>query len=85
MSQGNINQIHEKIVDSDRALIDVCLSQATGWKNVNKQSMNQFIKDPSTCVAMEKLTYITKGKLAVSENIWGDFMECLKQNVSNDQ
>ncbi len=52
---------------NDRTLTDLCLLQAKreiaiGWKNVYKSSMNQYIKDPSSCIAMEKLTYISKGK-----------------------
>ncbi len=75
---------------SDHTLIDLCLLQAKraiaiGWENVNKPSINQYIQDLSTCVAMEKLTYITKRKLEVFDNIWGSFMEFLNQKVGNNQ
>lgn len=33
-----------------------------------EQSLNQYIKDLSTCVAMEKRACITKGKLGVFKN-----------------
>jgi len=47
--------------------------------------MNKYNKDLSAGVALEKLIYITKGKLAVFENIWVSFIDFLKKNVGNDQ
>lgn len=45
----------------------------------------KVVESVSTCVAVEKLTYLTIGKLWVSENICRSIMEFLKQNVGNDQ
>lgn len=36
-------------------------ARARGWEN--EPSVNQYINDLSSCVPMEKLTYITEGKL----------------------
>ncbi len=39
------------------------------WKKVEKPSIIQWINNMSFCLAMEKITYILKGKLSSFENI----------------
>lgn len=47
-----------------------------------------WIKEISTTLPMEKITYIIKGKLSLFQNIWGPFMEYMESvdlsNVGNE-
>lgn len=67
---------------NQRALIDICLLQARrmialSWKSIDAPSLSQYIRGLSSCVAMERLTYIVKKKLEMFETIWGPFMKFL--------
>ncbi len=60
---------------SIRKLVDTGILQAKRlialyWKKVEKPSIIQWINSMSFCLAMEKITYMLKGKLSSFENIW---------------
>lgn len=63
--------------------IDLCLLLAKrvialSWKSTSKPKFINWIKEISTTLPMEKITYTIKGKLSLFQNIWGPFMEYLE-------
>lgn len=73
--------------------LDLCLLLAKrvialSWRSTSKPKFTHWIKEMSTTLPMEKITYIIKGKLSLFQNIWGPFMEYLESvdlsNVGNE-
>lgn len=67
-----------------RKLIDFSLLQAKRvialkWKEIQRPSSNQWIKEMSSNLAMEKLTFAIKGKLKEFYNIWTPFLHFCDQ------
>lgn len=87
--------IPENIIDhgSTRKLVDISILQAKRlislyWKKVEKPSIVQWINNMSFCLAMEKITYILKGKTSLFEKIWTPFISFISNsnfgNVLNE-
>lgn len=60
--------------------LDLCLLLAKrvialSWRKTSKPKYINWIKELSTTLPMEKITYIIKGKLPLFQNIWGPFMQ----------
>ena len=58
---------------------------AISWKSMEVPSVNAWSKTLSNTLAMEKLTYATKGKLQSFYKVWEqftDFLEC-QQDVQD--
>lgn len=51
---------------------------AMAWKSVQRPSSQSWLEGLLQCIAMEKLTYIVKGKHHVFLKMWGSFMEFLE-------
>ena len=70
--------------------IDMCMLQAKrtialGWKNVNGPRIGTWLRQMSSSMSMEKLTYIVRKKADMFENIWSPFIYFLQNdaNVGN--
>uniref|UniRef100_A0A3B3YM34 Reverse transcriptase domain-containing protein n=1 Tax=Poecilia mexicana TaxID=48701 RepID=A0A3B3YM34_9TELE len=64
-------------------LVTFCLLQAKHlialkWRNTERPKINEWIKLLSNNLAMEKLTYLTKGKLEDFKDIWFPFLHLVK-------
>lgn len=60
-------------------LINLCLLHAKRliarhWKSVHCPSLNMWINELSSCLAMERLTYIIKQKSHIFHDIWNSFI-----------
>lgn len=67
----------------ERKLISFCLLQAKhvialNCKATERRKINQWIKQMSSNLALEKLTYITRGKLADFKDVWLPFLCLMK-------
>ena len=67
----------------ERTLISFCLLQAKHaialtWKATERPKINQWIKQMSSNLALEKLTYITRGKLEDFKDMWLPFLRLIK-------
>ena len=70
--------------------IDMCMLQAKrtialGWKNVNGPWIGVWLRQMSSSMSMEKLTYIVRKKSEMFENVWRPFIHFLQNdtNVGN--
>lgn len=66
-----------------KALINMCLLQAKrlialSWKNLNGPHIGQWLRGMSSCLSMEKITYILKGKREAFDSIWEPFIHFLE-------
>lgn len=67
----------------NKKLVNFCLVQAKyvialKWKDTEKPGVKQWIKLMSSNLALEKLTYIAKGKLEDFKDIWLPFLRLVK-------
>ena len=65
--------------------IDICILQAKrvialSWKSPDKPSISQWFRELSLCLPLEKITYILKGKQEKFQEVWGCFIEYIKNN-----
>lgn len=73
-----------------RKLIDFSLLQAKRvialkWKETQRPFSNQWIKEMSSNLALEKLTYIIKGRLKEFYSIWNSFLHfCNQVNLTGE-
>lgn len=73
------------VVNSKKAtLIDFGLLQARrmialSWKKMDVPSIHTWIKEMASCIVLERLTYIIRGKAAEFENVWKPLIEFLKR------
>lgn len=51
---------------------------ALSWKSVHRPSKHIWIEGLLQCLALEKLTYVVKGKYNTFVKIWGSFMQFLE-------
>lgn len=68
--------------------IDMCLLQAKRlialfWKNTKAPSVEDWLKEMAMNMAMEKITYIVKGKYRKFEEIWNPFLAFLDDVAGN--
>ena len=58
---------------------------SVGWKNVNGPRIGTWLRQMSSSMSMEKLTYIVRKKADMFENIWSPFIYFLQNdaNVGN--
>ena len=64
-------------------LLNLCLIHAKRviarhWKSVNCPSYNMWIKELSSCLSIERLTYTIKQKGHIFHNIWNSFIVFLE-------
>lgn len=67
----------------ERKLVNLCLIHtkrliARNWKSVYCPSLDSWIGELSSCMAIERLTYIIKRKSHVFHNIWDTFIKFLE-------
>jgi len=67
----------------ERKITDLCLVQARRlislcWKDVKSPSIGRWLKELSTCLILEKLTYTMKKKSAEFKEIWNPFLAFLE-------
>ncbi len=78
---GSIRKLDTSILQAKRLI-------ALYWKKVKKPSIIQLVNNMSFCLAMEKITYMLKGKLSSFENIWTPFISFISNsdfgNVLNE-
>ncbi len=70
---------------STRELVDTSILQAKRlialyWKKVERPSVVQWINNMSLCLAMEKITFMLKGKLSSFEKIWTPFISFISNS-----
>ena len=72
-------------------MIDLSLLQAgrviaLRWKNMDGPTPGMWLREMASCLALEKLTYVAKGKLKKFREIWDTFMQFLEsgQTEIND-
>lgn len=51
---------------------------ALSWKNVNRLHIGQWLKEMSSCMSMENITYILKGKREIFDSIWEPFIQFME-------
>ena len=54
---------------------------AMAWKSVPRPSKRNWIEGLLQCLALEKLTYVVKGKYYTFAKIWGSFVEFLEGKI----
>lgn len=73
------------IINSKQAtLIDFGLLQARRmialyWRKLDIPSIHVWVKEMASCIVMEKLTYITRGKAEEFKTVWKPLMEFLSR------
>ena len=65
-------------------MVDLCLLQARRsialcWKNVNAPTIGFWLRNLTTSLAHEKLTYVIRKKPAVFYKIWERFLNFVRQ------
>ena len=50
------------------------------WKNPDRPDIKQWYRELSSCLALEKLTFAIKGKSAIFQEIWGQFIHFMRGN-----
>lgn len=73
----------------ERKMVDLCLLQARRsialyWKKADCPSLGLWLRNLSSCLALEKLTYITKKKSSEFANIWEMFLNFLRSGNIED-
>lgn len=63
----------------ERKLVNLCLIHtkrliARHWKSVHCPSLDSWIAELSSCIAIERLTYIIKQKTHIFHKIWDSFL-----------
>ena len=58
----------------DFGLLHARRAIALNWKSMEGPSVKQWIKELSECIGLERLTYITKGKLEEFVLLWEPYM-----------
>lgn len=71
-----------------RKLIDFCLLQvkrviALKWKDVQSPNSTQWLKEMSSHLVLEKLTYILRGKVGEFNDMWSPFLRFM-DNLPDD-
>ena len=56
---------------------------ALSWKSVHRPSMRVWVEGLLQCLALQRLTYVIKGKYNTYVKIWGSFMEFLEDEWTN--
>ena len=72
-------KVHKKI----ESMIIYSLLQAKHtialcWKNPDKPDIKMWYRELSNCLALEKLTYAIKGKPELFQEMWGQFMQYMR-------
>ena len=67
----------------------MCLLQAKrlialSWKNTNRPSIGQWVREMSSSLIMERITFMIRGKGETFNEIWGPFMRFIEQNEVGD-
>ena len=72
-------------------MIDLSLLQARRvialrWKSMDSPTPGMWLREMASCLVLEKLTYVAKGKLNKFTEIWDTFMQFLEsgQTEIND-
>ena len=65
----------------DMALLQAKRSIALGWKNVDGPRIGAWLKQMSSSMSMEKLTYIVRKKAEVFETVWRPFISFVQNNT----
>ena len=47
---------------------------------MNRPSIGQWLKEMSSCLIMEKITYVVKGKQDTFREVWGPFLDFIEQS-----
>lgn len=75
--------VKHKFGESDCTFIDIglvtakrCVAQA--WIYIHRHTVNQWLKQMLGSLPLETITYILKTKQHLFENIWGTFMDYMK-------
>lgn len=53
-------------------------SIAKSWRSVNKPSLQVWLAGLSNSLALEKLTFVSKGKYSTFDRIWSRFLSFLE-------
>lgn len=69
--------------NKEKIMVDLCLLQARRsiaqcWKNVNAPSIGLWLRNLTSSLSLEKLTYVIKKKPEVFYEMWGRFMEFIR-------
>lgn len=64
-------------------MVDLCLLQAKRcialcWKSVGCPSFDHWLNNLTMSLALEKLTYVVKGRASEFYNVWAIFLDLLK-------
>uniref|UniRef100_A0A671X7A5 Reverse transcriptase domain-containing protein n=1 Tax=Sparus aurata TaxID=8175 RepID=A0A671X7A5_SPAAU len=72
-----------KLSKDDKKMTVYCLLQAKhsiakSWRSVNKPSLQVWLAGLSNSLALEKLTFVSKGKYSTFDRIWSRFLSFLE-------
>ena len=75
----------QKFKRKEQIFIDICLLQAKRvialtWKSPEKPSITHWFKELCLCLPLEKITYILKKKEDLFLEVWGCFIQYIKNN-----
>ena len=67
----------------------MCLLQAKrlislAWKDVNRPSIGRWLREMSSCLTMERITYMVKDRQDTFTQVWGPFLNFVEQNDVGD-
>lgn len=73
--------------EANKKIIILCSLQAKhciaiSWKSPEPPTVEYWLRSLSNTLAMEKLTYATKGKIQSFFKLWGQFIEFLESHQS---
>ena len=77
-----LSSLNRKIVILCSLLAKHCI--AVTWKSTETPTVSHWLKSLSNCLALEKLTYASKGKMKMFFKVWGQFMGFLESLQARD-
>ena len=77
-----LSSLNRKIVILCSLLAKHCI--AVTWKSTETPTVSHWLKSLSNCLALEKLTYASKGKMKMFLKVWGQFMGFLESLQARD-
>lgn len=74
---GNFTVSSKQSILIDFGLLQARRMIALSWKKTDIPSIHVWVKEMASCVVLERLTYITRGKAEEFEKVWRLLLEFL--------
>ena len=73
-----VRKERKKQILLDMSLLQAKRTIALSWKNIQRPKASHWLREMSSCCAMERITYILKNKGEMYNEVWGPFILLLR-------